>query len=404
MKPGKMRSRQIYKASHKKRSKQVGSALSDVLRSKYNHRSVRVFSGDNVTVVRGEYKSISGKVVKVLVQSGRVTIEGIKRENVKGEKLDVPIHASNLVITALNTSDPKRMEKLGLNPDEAKAAAEEHLAEEPAGEEHDLQAKPAREMSEEGGLVGGMAGAKGQTARERELQMRLAQKKHKQGAPEHDDEDAPAGEHDTKEQAFPEPDAGDDAKLGSEEQDAAEPGARASQEDATAYEQDSAARQDANMQDMQEQSQEQAAAQEHESALEQEPMQDMPEPKTGLEQDAQEQVQEHAPAQEHESVLEQEPAYEQTQEHATASEQDSAAKQDAGEQAAESDTEEQSTEPSTTEQDTAEPGAQEIKSDAESDSQESITTESDESKTERSGEIENGQNANNEIQKGDADR
>ena len=368
MKPGKMRSRQIYKASHKKRSKQVGSALSDVLRSKYNHRSVRVFSGDNVTVVRGEYKSISGKVVKVLVQSGRVTIEGIKRENVKGEKLDVPIHASNLVITALNTSDPKRMEKLGLNPDEAKAAAEEHLAEEPAGEEHDLQAKPAREMSEEGGLVGGMAGAKGQTARERELQMRLAQKKHKQGAPEHDDEDAPAGEHDTKEQAFPEPDAGDDAKLGSEEQDAAEPGARASQEDATAYEQDSAARQDANMQNMQEQSQE------------------------------------HAPAQEHESVLEQEPAYEQTQEHATASEQDSAAKQDAGEQAAESDTEEQSTEPSTTEQDTAEPGAQEIKSDAESDFQVPSPAESDENDAERSGDGENGQNANNEIQKGDADR
>ena len=42
----------------------------------------------------------------------RQTVDGVKREKVKGEKIDVPIHATNVVITALNDEDKWRMNKL----------------------------------------------------------------------------------------------------------------------------------------------------------------------------------------------------------------------------------------------------------------------------------------------------
>jgi large subunit ribosomal protein L24 len=112
MKPTKMRNRQIYKATFKVRSGQVGAPLSGELRERYGRRSVRVVKGDNVSVTRGVYKDIQGKVARVMVSAGRVAIEGIKKEKGKGDKIDILIHASNLVVTSLNTDDSKRMAKI----------------------------------------------------------------------------------------------------------------------------------------------------------------------------------------------------------------------------------------------------------------------------------------------------
>jgi large subunit ribosomal protein L24 len=112
MKPTKMRNRQIYKATHTVRSGQVGAALSKDLRERYGRKSIRVIKGDTVSVVRGEFKEIDGKIAKVWVSSGRVAIEGIKKEKGKGDKIDILIHASNLVVTSLNTDDSKRMAKI----------------------------------------------------------------------------------------------------------------------------------------------------------------------------------------------------------------------------------------------------------------------------------------------------
>ncbi len=112
MKPTKMRNRQIYKATFKVRSGQVGAPLSGELRERYGRRSVRVVKGDNVSVTRGVYKDIQGKIARVMVFTGRVAIEGIKKEKGKGDKIDILIHASNLVVTSLNTDDSKRMAKI----------------------------------------------------------------------------------------------------------------------------------------------------------------------------------------------------------------------------------------------------------------------------------------------------
>ena len=112
MKPTKMRNMQIYKATLEFRSRQLASPLSKDLRKKYNKRSVRVIEGDTVLVVRGEYKEIVGKVIKSNAAEGTIAIEDIKKEKGKGEKIDVMIHASNVVITSLDTSDKWRRARL----------------------------------------------------------------------------------------------------------------------------------------------------------------------------------------------------------------------------------------------------------------------------------------------------
>ncbi|HEY5735652.1 MAG TPA: 50S ribosomal protein L24 [Nitrosopumilus sp.] len=112
MKPTKMRNQMIYQATFQTRNKQLGSALSKDLRKKYGKRSVRVVEGDSVTILRGEFKGVDGKVSNVSTEKSSVAIEGVKKEKTKGDKFDVYIHTSNLVVTSLNSEDKWRILKL----------------------------------------------------------------------------------------------------------------------------------------------------------------------------------------------------------------------------------------------------------------------------------------------------
>ena len=112
MKPTKMRNIMIYRATYHTKNKQLGSALSKDLQKKYGKRSVRVSEGDSVTIVKGEFKGVDGKVAKVSIQKNSVAIEGVKKEKTKGDKFDVYIHTSNLVVTSLNSEDKWRIAKL----------------------------------------------------------------------------------------------------------------------------------------------------------------------------------------------------------------------------------------------------------------------------------------------------
>ena len=107
-----MRNQMIYQATFQTRSKQLGSNLSKDLQKKYGKKSVRALEGDSITISRGEFKGVDGKIAKISTGKSSVTIDGIKKEKTKGDKFDVYIHTSNLVITSLNTSDKWRMAKL----------------------------------------------------------------------------------------------------------------------------------------------------------------------------------------------------------------------------------------------------------------------------------------------------
>jgi large subunit ribosomal protein L24 len=112
LKPTKIRNQQIYRATYAVRSKQISGSLSKELRKKYGKRSVRINVDDTVRIIRGEYKGIDGKVTKVSTEKNGVAIEGIKKEKLKGEKIDVYIPSSNVLIIGLNTADHWRKSKL----------------------------------------------------------------------------------------------------------------------------------------------------------------------------------------------------------------------------------------------------------------------------------------------------
>ena len=112
MKPTKSRNNLIYNATFHTRSKQLGSQLSEDLRKKYGKKSVRVIEGDSIKIVRGEFKGVDGKISKVSTKKSSVAVEGVKKEKTKGDKFDVYIHTSNLLVTGLNTEDKWRIAKL----------------------------------------------------------------------------------------------------------------------------------------------------------------------------------------------------------------------------------------------------------------------------------------------------
>ena len=97
-------------------NKQICAPISKELRKKYSRRSIRIMSDDIVKVVRGEYKGLTGKVTKISMQSSGVAIEGNKKEKLKGEKIDVYIHSTNMIITSLNTDDKWRLKILEKKP------------------------------------------------------------------------------------------------------------------------------------------------------------------------------------------------------------------------------------------------------------------------------------------------
>jgi len=112
MKPTKVRNYQIYRATYTTRSKQLGSHLSKDLQKKYGKRSIRITLGDTVKVIRGEYRGVDGKVSKIEMTRSSIAIEGIKKEKSRGEKFDIFIPASNVVVTGLNLDDHWRKTKL----------------------------------------------------------------------------------------------------------------------------------------------------------------------------------------------------------------------------------------------------------------------------------------------------
>ena len=116
MKPTKMRNKRIYRATNQVVNKQISAPLSKDLRKKYTRRSVRIMVDDTAKVIRGEYKGITGKVSKISTNNSSIAIEGNKKEKLKGDKIDVYIHSSNVIVTSLNTDDKWRIKILEKKP------------------------------------------------------------------------------------------------------------------------------------------------------------------------------------------------------------------------------------------------------------------------------------------------
>ena len=142
MKPTKVRNHQTYRATNQVISKQICAPISKDLRKKYSRRSARIMLDDTIKVIRGEYKGITGKVSKISTKSNSIAIEGNKKEKMKGDKIDIYIHTTNVIITALNTDDKWRLKilekksksKIKSMKEEAKKKGESKPADKKKGE------------------------------------------------------------------------------------------------------------------------------------------------------------------------------------------------------------------------------------------------------------------------------
>lgn len=99
--------------AHVKR-KMLSAHLSDELRAEYGVRTARVCKGDTVAIIRGEedVRGTEAKVLEVFTKTGRVSVEGVTINQADGTAIVRPIHASNLIITKLNTEDQWRIDSL----------------------------------------------------------------------------------------------------------------------------------------------------------------------------------------------------------------------------------------------------------------------------------------------------
>jgi large subunit ribosomal protein L24 len=109
--PRKVRSA-LHRAPIHARRSWLSAPLSKDLKEKHRLDNIELRKGDTVKIARGDFKGIEGKVVKVFPELGRITIEGVTREKLKGGTVPVKVHASKVIVTGLNLDDKARRKGL----------------------------------------------------------------------------------------------------------------------------------------------------------------------------------------------------------------------------------------------------------------------------------------------------
>lgn len=92
------------------RHKFLNAKLAPDLRKKLGVTRLPIRVGDTVMIMRGDFKGVTGKVVRVDLKRIRIYVEGATRTNSRGETVYYPIHPSKVMITNIDTSDKRRQE------------------------------------------------------------------------------------------------------------------------------------------------------------------------------------------------------------------------------------------------------------------------------------------------------
>ena len=90
----------------------MAAPLSKELREKYGTRNLPVRTGDVVEVLRGKFRGIKGKVLRVDYKRYRIFVEGVEITKKDGRKVNYPIHPSKVRIISLNLEDKWRLKIL----------------------------------------------------------------------------------------------------------------------------------------------------------------------------------------------------------------------------------------------------------------------------------------------------
>jgi large subunit ribosomal protein L26e len=79
----------------------LSAPLSKELQRTHGVKRLPIRRDDEVTVVRGKYKTRSGRVTAVKLWHMRINVESVTVQKINSQTVQVPLHPSNVVITKL---------------------------------------------------------------------------------------------------------------------------------------------------------------------------------------------------------------------------------------------------------------------------------------------------------------
>lgn len=106
-KPKKQRRRKSN-LPHHKREMELSVNLSEELREEFETRSIPPREGDEVRVMRGDFRGSSGEVREVDQEEREVKVEDIERVKTDGTEVHVPLKPSNLMLVDPDMGDRMR--------------------------------------------------------------------------------------------------------------------------------------------------------------------------------------------------------------------------------------------------------------------------------------------------------
>lgn len=126
MKPNKQRKAYYNAPLHEKRKRIAARLLLDKPDERFaGVRTVTVRVGDTVRVIRGDFSHggkrhggkrnaapLSGAVLRIESETGRIFIEGAKGSKSDNKEEAVPVHSSNVVVVKLDETDKLRVQQL----------------------------------------------------------------------------------------------------------------------------------------------------------------------------------------------------------------------------------------------------------------------------------------------------
>ena len=109
-KPRKQR-RAIAKAPLHRKNKELKAYLDKAKYGSSGVKRVTLRTGDSVKVVRGSRQGHEGKISKVDLKRGKVSIERALLQKADNKEVSIWFDPSNLVVTKVDLSDPIRRER-----------------------------------------------------------------------------------------------------------------------------------------------------------------------------------------------------------------------------------------------------------------------------------------------------
>ncbi len=101
-----------YNAPLHVRQKLVSAHLDKALRKEYKKRSFALRKGDEIIVMRGEFRGKKAVVSRIDLKKTKLFTEELKRKKASGQDVSVPIEPSNVKIVKLNMDDKMRKKVL----------------------------------------------------------------------------------------------------------------------------------------------------------------------------------------------------------------------------------------------------------------------------------------------------